>query len=148
MISPAQSGLRCHGCNQVGWTRVNRSFQCYILTWSTRLMSLSTPYCGLQFQLFWPSFSTSPACLSVDLGGRLVVWLLLICALRAAFSVPLQGSFGSIIMTVLNRRVSRCHWKSINTHLMLVLFLLPILVARWPQFSVVLAQEKHQLHFQ
>lgn len=43
--------------------------------------------------------------------------LLLICALRAAYfsSEPTRGSFGSMIMTVLNRRVCRCHWKSINT---------------------------------
>lgn len=44
------------------------------------------------------------------------MWLLLISVLRA-------GSFGSIIMAVLNRRVSRCHWESINTHSTLALFL-------------------------
>lgn len=46
--------------------------------------------------------------------------LLLISAFRADPFLALchceKGVSGPIIMTVLNRRVSRCHWKSINTH--------------------------------
>lgn len=104
----------------------------------------------IQFQLSWPSFITLPACLGIYLGGRLVVRLLLICALRAAYfsSEPTRGSFGFMIMTVLNRRVCRCHWKSINTFDAGAPPASPLLVACWPQSSVVLAQEKHQLHFQ